>query len=99
MLHQVERFSVNRQRSERVSIHALDIYDQTYGIDVELTKIFKIFDNLIFKSKNNLFEFNNVNQTFVNTKIFDSIREEIINEKNIFINRNISNLKILNIRI
>jgi len=32
-----------------------------------------------------------------NTKIFDSIREEIINEKNIFINRNISNLKILNI--
>ncbi len=32
-----------------------------------------------------------------NTKIFDSIREEVINEKNIFINRNISNLKILNI--
>ena len=32
-----------------------------------------------------------------NTKIFDSVREEIINEKNIFINRNISNLKILNI--
>ncbi len=32
-----------------------------------------------------------------NTKIFDSLREEVINEKNIFINRNISNLKILNI--
>jgi len=32
-----------------------------------------------------------------NTKIFDSIREEAINEKSIFINRNISNLKILNI--
>ena len=32
-----------------------------------------------------------------NTKIFDNLREEIINEKNIFVNRNISNLKILNI--
>tara|TARA_B100000959_G_scaffold286421_1_gene364976 strand:- start:693 stop:2828 length:2136 start_codon:yes stop_codon:yes gene_type:complete len=32
-----------------------------------------------------------------NTKVLDSAREEIINEKNIFVNRNISNLKILNI--
>ncbi len=32
-----------------------------------------------------------------NTKTFDRLKEEIINEKNIFINRNISNLKILNI--
>ncbi len=32
-----------------------------------------------------------------NTKVFDSLRKEIINQKNIFIKRNLSNLKILNI--
>ncbi len=30
--HQAERFSVNRQRSERVANYALDIYDNTQGI-------------------------------------------------------------------
>ncbi len=32
VIHQAERFSVNRQRSDRVAAHALAIYDNTNGI-------------------------------------------------------------------
>jgi len=52
----------------------------------------KLREDLQHKSLNHVFH-----DIKKNTKIFDSVREEIINEKNIFINRNISNLKILNI--
>ncbi|KGG11226.1 Exopolyphosphatasee [Prochlorococcus marinus str. LG] len=31
VIHQLERFSVNRQRAERVAANALDIYDNTHG--------------------------------------------------------------------
>ena len=76
-IHKIDILSSN---IDQLQNYELTIYDQTYGIDIELTKIFKIFDNLIFKSKNNLFEFNNIDQTFVNTKIFDSI-DSIENKK------------------
>ncbi|MDC0037239.1 hypothetical protein OAJ30_01025 [Alphaproteobacteria bacterium] len=76
----IHKINILSSDINKLQDYELTVYDQTYGIDIELTKIFKIFDNLIFKSKNNIFEFNNINQTFVNTKIFNSI-DNIENKK------------------
>ena len=76
-----------------------------YGIylnRINQSEIYKKINNLIKdkKSREDLqkkslkYVFHDIRK---NTKIFDLLREEIINEKNIFINRNINNLKILNI--
>ena len=83
-------FFVSKKGIHKINFHSndinqlqnseLNIYDENYGIKIDKTRIFKIFDHIIFATKNNIFEFNYTDQTFVNTNILNSI-DRIKNKK------------------
>ena len=77
----VHKVDLNSNKIEQLDNNIVTIYDKSHGINTENTKIFKIDNSLIFKSKNKLLKFDRNSQSFNQSKILQSIPN--IENKNI----------------